>query len=82
MARKRNPEAQKGSTDAPVEPVTAATAFVVAVLESEGGPTAESIRRRAHEVYERRQAMGLPGDDEGDWLQAEAELVSEAQART
>ena len=43
-----------------------------------GGPTAERIRQRAHEIYERRQALGLPGDAEGDWLQAEAELGPQA----
>ena len=83
MGRKRKPEHQIGSTDAPVAPVAATTTSSsrAARLASEGGPTAERVRRRAHEIYERRRAEGLPGDAEGDWLQAEAELGSRAQPK-
>ncbi len=36
------------------------------------GPTQEQIRRRAYEIYLRRN--GGPGDASVDWLQAECEL--------
>ena len=42
--------------------------------ESDVGMAADRIRQRAHAIYEQRTAMGLPGDAEADWLQAEAEL--------
>jgi len=35
-------------------------------------PTQDQIRRRAHEIYLRRD--GLPGNPVLDWLQAELEL--------
>lgn len=80
MGRKRKPEDQIGRTDAPVAPVAATTASSsrAAGLESQGGPTAERVRQRAREIYERRSALGLPGDADGDWFQAEAELGSQA----
>ncbi len=34
----------------------------------------EDIRVRAFEIYQRRSAIGIPGDPETDWLQAEREL--------
>ena len=82
MARKRRPEDPGGSIDAAVAPVAATTGSFSRVAGSdEGDPREESIRRRAQEIYERRQAMGLPGDAAGDWLQAEAELGSQAEPR-
>ena len=81
MGRKRRPEDQVGSADAPVAPVAATTTSSSRAAGLEGGPTAERVRRRAHEIYERRTALGLPGDAEGDWLQAEAELGSQAQPK-
>ena len=65
MGRKRKAEDQIGSTDAPVAPVAAT----------------ERVRQRAHEIYERRRALDLPGDAEGDWFQAEAELGSRAEPK-
>ncbi len=65
MARKKKAQDQMGSPEAPVAP-------------HGGVPTTDRIRQRAHEIYERRQALGLPGDADGDWLQAEAELRSQA----
>ena len=80
MGRKTKPETRIATTDAPVSPVSATTApSPVDGPGSEGGPIAARIRQRAHEIYERRQALGLPGDAEGDWLQAEAELGSRAK---
>ena len=37
-------------------------------------PTPEQIRQRAYEIYDSRH--GAPGDEVGDWLQAERELSS------
>ena len=39
----------------------------------------EQIRRRAYELYEKRQ--GNPGDAEGDWYRAEAELREDTGQR-
>lgn len=36
-------------------------------------PTEDEIRKRAHEIYLARN--GAPGSCEGDWLQAERELM-------
>lgn len=77
MGRKTKAETQVASTDAPASPVPATTApSRVDGPEGEGGSIAVRIRDRAHEIYERRQALGLPGDADGDWFQAEAELGS------
>jgi hypothetical protein len=69
VGRKRKSEDPIGSSGEP-----GAFSSRVAGLESGGGPAAERVRQRAHEIYERRTALGLPGDAEGDWFQAEAEL--------
>ena len=47
-----------------------------AAVSEEGdiGLAADRVRERAQAIYEERKAMGLPGDAEADWLQAEAEL--------
>jgi hypothetical protein len=36
----------------------------------------ERTRQRAHEIYEQRAVLGLPGDALDDWLRAEEELRS------
>jgi Protein of unknown function (DUF2934) len=76
VGRKKKSENQIESSGAPT-----ASSARAAGLESGGGSTAERVRQRAHEIYERRTALGLPGDAEGDWLQAEAELGSQAAAK-
>ena len=38
-----------------------------------GAPTREEIELRAYQIYVERD--GAPGQDVGDWLQAERELV-------
>jgi hypothetical protein len=83
MARRRKPEDQRGATDVPFATAAATTAPGPNVpgLDSDAGLTAERTRQRAHEIYERRKAMGLPGDAEGDWLLAEAELGAHAVPR-
>lgn len=39
--------------------------------------TQEDIATRAYFVSERRRAAGLPGDEHGDWLEAERQLLAE-----
>jgi len=43
-------------------------------------PSAESIRRRAYELYLERE--GAPGDPLADWLRAERELIAEPAPRS
>jgi len=38
-----------------------------------------SVEQRAYEIYMRRISAGAPGDQVGDWLQAESELRSETR---
>jgi hypothetical protein len=37
----------------------------------------DDIALRAYFIAEKRQQLGLPGDSLSDWVQAEAELISE-----
>ena len=39
--------------------------------------TTEDIALRAYFVAEHRQRHGLPGDEQGDWLEAERQLLAE-----
>lgn len=41
-------------------------------------PTGDDIALRAYFIAERRQALGLPGDSTGDWVEAERQLLEEA----
>jgi hypothetical protein len=41
------------------------------------GPSYEQIRLRAYFISVNRRDLGLPGDDQGDWIQAETELREE-----
>ena len=38
-----------------------------------------SVEQRAYEIYMKRVSAGTPGDQIGDWLQAESEIRSEAR---
>jgi hypothetical protein len=49
--------------------------------EGDVGLTADRIRQRAQAIYEQRKTLGLSGDAEGDWLQAEAELGGKTQTK-
>ncbi len=42
--------------------------------------TAEQIALRAYYLAEKRQKKGVPGNANSDWLEAEAQLQTEAQA--
>lgn len=39
-------------------------------------PNAEAVRRRAYELYLDRARTGKPGNELGDWAQAEQELAA------
>lgn len=41
----------------------------------------EAVRRRAYEIYEERAGSGLESSPEGDWLQAEAEILAHQVGR-
>jgi Protein of unknown function (DUF2934) len=36
----------------------------------------DAVRRRAYEIYEERARSGMESSAEGDWLQAEAEILT------
>jgi Protein of unknown function (DUF2934) len=44
------------------------------------GPTNEEIALRAYHIYLERK--GAPGDQHGDWLRAERELLAENSKKT
>ena len=44
-------------------------------------PTTEQIQVRAFFIAERRKALGLSGDDTGDWAKAERELQAEGTGK-
>ncbi|TWT41121.1 hypothetical protein RAS1_38140 [Phycisphaerae bacterium RAS1] len=70
-AAKKNPTAPATSTAQPVSRIQAAPA-----PGSSSGPiSADQIRKRAYEIYLRRN--GGPGDPTADWLTAERELLAE-----
>jgi len=43
--------------------------------------TSEEVQLRAYFIAERRRNMGWPGDEAGDWLEAERQLKAEAARR-
>jgi hypothetical protein len=40
---------------------------------------AEQVHARAYEIYSRRVAQGVPGNELSDWLQAESEFRREEE---
>lgn len=44
------------------------------------GFTREDIALRAYFISEKRRTAGLPGDEPGDWIEAERQLLSESSA--
>jgi hypothetical protein len=41
----------------------------------------EDIQLRAYFISERRETMGWPGNASTDWIEAESQLIAEAQRR-
>lgn len=58
-------------------PAKKAAAKKVAVKKAAKGPvvTVEALARAAYLNYRRRVEQGLPGDSDGDWLEAERQLA-------
>jgi hypothetical protein len=55
------------ATSAPAKPKSPGSAKPVA-------PTPDAVAKKAYAIYRRRVELGLPGDAEGDWLQALREI--------
>lgn len=43
-------------------------------VSAEIKPSIDDLRRRAYEIYLKRQSAGSPGSPDSDWKQAEREL--------
>ena len=53
------------------------TPFATETVPQIAGPSYEQIRLRAYFISVHRCELGVPGDEKGDWIQAEAELRQE-----
>jgi hypothetical protein len=53
------------------------TPFAIETVPELAGPSYEQIRLRAYFISVNRRELGVPGDETGDWVQAEAELRQE-----
>ena len=85
-ASKAKPAAKKSATRKPAAVRDRASAATPArvltrrvgakseVIGVVGSVTTEEIALKAYYLAERRRHLGLPGDPEADWLQAEREL--------
>ncbi|QTN32851.1 hypothetical protein HZ994_11100 [Akkermansiaceae bacterium] len=45
-----------------------------AVAEKKAAPSLDAVAKAAYLNYRRRMELGLPGDDDSDWLEAERSL--------
>ena len=71
-AKRRPAAATKKSATSPAEASPRSrTRRLVAVVHT---ITTEDIALRAYYIAERRQHLGLPGDAQSDWLEAEKQL--------
>ena len=72
----RRPAAVRARATAatPVRVMTRRTAGRSEVIGVIGSVTTEDIALKAYYLAERRRHLGVPGDPEADWLQAEREL--------
>ena len=50
-------------------------------MTTDGDALEQRIRERAYELFLRRAEAGLCGDEQADWLAAEAELAGEPESR-
>jgi hypothetical protein len=50
-----------------IQPVSGKSAFSKSTV---------SVAQRAYDIYQKRVSSGKPGDQIGDWLQAESEIHS------
>lgn len=70
-------EAPAAAKKAPAKKAAAKKAAVKKVAKAAKGPvvTVEALARAAYLNYRRRVEQGLPGDSDGDWLEAERQLA-------
>jgi len=66
----------RASTATPARLLTRRVGAKSEVIGVVGSITTEEIALKAYYLAERRRHLGLPGDPEADWLQAERELRS------
>lgn len=64
----------RASTATPARLLTRRVGAKSEVIGVVGSVTTEEIALKAYYLAERRRHLGLPGDPEADWLQAEREL--------
>ncbi len=72
--RKPSAVRRRTSTATPARIVTRRVAGKSEVAATIGSVTMKDIALKAYYLAERRKNLGLPGDPESDWLQAEREL--------
>lgn len=73
-ARKPVAVRDRASTATPARLLTRRVGAKSEVIGVVGSITTEEIALKAYYLAERRRHLGLPGDPEADWLQAEREL--------
>jgi len=73
-ARKPAAVRDRASTATPARLLTRRVGEKSEVIGVVGSVTTEEIALKAYYLAERRRHLGLPGDPEADWLQAEREL--------
>ena len=73
-ARKPAAARERASAATPARLMTRRTGGRSEVIGMIGSVTTGEIALRAYYLAERRRHLGLPGDPESDWLQAEREL--------
>lgn len=73
-ARKPAAARERASAATPARIMTRRTRGQTEVVGMIGSVTREEIALRAYYLAERRRHLGMPGDPQSDWLQAEREL--------
>lgn len=73
-ARKPAAVRDRASAATPARLLTRRVGAKSEVIGVVGSVTTEEIALKAYYLAERRRHLGLPGDPEADWLQAEREL--------
>jgi hypothetical protein len=73
-ARKPAAVRDRASAATPARLLTRRVGAKSEVIGVVGSVTSEEIALKAYYLAERRRHLGLPGDPEADWLQAESEL--------
>ena len=73
-ARKPAAVRERASAATPARVMTRRTGGRTEVIGMIGSVTSEEIALKAYYLAERRRHLGLPGDPETDWLEAEREL--------